>query len=75
MTKPLFGCEFCVVQQDTFNSYQAYEQINFYKKSLIYNWLKNGTFPPKIDKIYFFNQHSQSLYDVLQKKIENLEFV
>ena len=44
------------------------------KSQLIYNWLKNGTFQPKIDKIYFFYQHSQTLYDVMQKEIENLEF-
>ena len=42
---------------------------------LVYNWLKIGTFQPKFDKIYFFYQHSQPLYDVLQKEIENLEFV
>ena len=41
----------------------------------IYNWLKIGTFQPKFDKIYFFYQHSQHLYDVMQKQIENLEFV
>ena len=42
---------------------------------LIYNWLKIGTFQPKFDKIYFFYQHSQPLYDVMPKEIENLEFV
>ena len=41
---------------------------------LIFNWLKIGTFQPKFDKIYFFNQHSQPLYDVMQKEIENIEF-
>ena len=45
------------------------------KSQLNYNWLKIGTFQPKFDKIYFFYQHSQPLYDVMQKKIENLEFV
>ena len=45
------------------------------KTQLIYNWLKIGTFQPKFDKIYFFFQHSQPLYDVMQKEIENLEFV
>ena len=45
------------------------------KLQLIYNWLKIGTFQPKFDKIYFFYQHSQPLYDVMQKEIENLEFV
>ena len=39
-----------------------------------YNWLKNGKFQPKLDKI-FFHQHSQTLYDVMQKEIENLEVV
>ena len=43
---------------------------------LIYNWLKNGTFQPKFVKIYFFYQHLQPLYDVMQKQIiGNLEFV
>ena len=45
------------------------------QSQLIYNWLKIGTFQPKFDKIYFFYQHSQPLYDVMQKEIENLEFV
>ena len=45
------------------------------KSQLINNWLKIGTFQPKFDKIYFFYQHFQPLYDVMQKEIENLEFV
>ena len=45
------------------------------KSQLNYNWLKIGTFQPKFDKIYFFYQHSQPLYDAMQKEIENLEFV
>ena len=45
------------------------------KSQLIYNWLKSGNFQPKFDKIYFFYQHSQRLYDVMQKGIKNLEFV
>ena len=45
------------------------------KLQLIYNWLKIGTFQSKFDKIYFFYQHPQPLYDVMQKEIENLEFV
>ena len=44
------------------------------KSQLFYNWLKNGTFQPKFDKIYFFYQHSQTIHDVMQKDIENLEF-
>ena len=45
------------------------------KSQLLYNWQKIGTFQPKSDKIYFFYQHSQPLYDVMQKEIKNLEFV
>ena len=45
------------------------------KSQLIYIWLKIGTFQPKFDKVYVFYQHSQPLYDVMQKGIENLEFV
>ena len=45
------------------------------KSQLIYIWLKIGTFQPKFDKSYFFYQHSQPLYDVMQKEIENLEFL
>ena len=45
------------------------------KSQLIYKWLKIGTFQPKVDKIYFFYQNSQPLYDVMQKENENLEFV
>ena len=45
------------------------------KSQFIYNWLKIGTIQPKFDKIYFFYQHSQPLYDVMLKEIENLEFV
>ena len=45
------------------------------KSQFIYNWPKIGTFQPKFDKVYVFYQHSQPLYDVMQKGIENLEFV
>ena len=45
------------------------------KKYLIHEWLKVGTFEPKFDKIYFFDQHPQPLYDVMQKEIDNHEFV
>ena len=90
MTNQLFGLEVFAVWQDTFYPRQDYEQVNFYKSrvsislvgpsetgksQLIYNWLKIGTFQPKFDKIYFFYQHSQPLYDVMQNEIEKLEFV
>ena len=45
------------------------------KSQPIYNWLKIGTFQQTFDTIYFLYQHSQPLYDVMQKEIENLEFV
>ena len=44
------------------------------KSQLIYIWPKIGTFKPKFDKLYFFYQYSQPLYDVMQKENENLEF-
>ena len=36
VTSPLFGWEFCVVQQDIFYRYQDYEQVHFYKNSRLY---------------------------------------
>ena len=36
MTNQLFGLEFCAVRQDTFDSHQNYEQVNFNKKSSLY---------------------------------------
>ena len=45
------------------------------KSQHIYNWLKNGTFQAKFDKVYFFYQHSQTLFEITQKEIETLEFV
>ena len=45
------------------------------KSQLIHNWLKIRTSQPKFDKFYSFYQHSQTLYDVMQKEIENFVFV
>ena len=45
------------------------------KSLLIYNWLKSGTCQPKFEIFDFFYQHSQPLYNVMQKEIKNLEFV
>ena len=45
------------------------------KTYLIHQWLKFGTLQPKFDKIYFFSQHPQPLYHVMQTQIDNLEFV
>ena len=44
------------------------------KSQLIQNWLKNETFQPNFDKLYFFHQHTQKLYFVMEKEFENLEF-
>ena len=40
-----------------------------------HEWLKVGTFQLKLSKIYFFYQHPQPLYDLMQKEIDNFEFV
>ena len=45
------------------------------KTYLIHEWLKVGIFLPKFDKICFSYQRRQPLYDVMQKEIDNLEFV
>ena len=45
------------------------------KTQLIHEWLKVETFQPPFGKIYFFHQHPQPFYDVMQKEIVNLEFV
>ena len=45
------------------------------KLQLIYNWLKFGTFQPNVYRICIFYQHSQPLYDAMQKEIEYLKFV
>ena len=42
---------------------------------LTFNWLKIETFHQKFNKIYFFHQHCQPLYDVMQKEMKNLEFL
>ena len=38
-------------------------------------WLEVGSFRANFDEIYFFYQHPQPLYDVMQKEYDNLEFV
>ena len=45
------------------------------KLQLIYNWLKIRTFQSTFDKIYVLYQQSQTLYDVMQKEIEKLEYL
>ena len=39
---------------------------DFGKTYLIHEWLKVGTFQPKLDKTYFFSQHLQPICDVMQ---------
>ena len=45
------------------------------KSYLIYQLLKNGSFYPAFDKIFYFYQHYQPLYDQMTAEIRNLEFV
>ena len=45
------------------------------KPQLIYKWLKIGILQAKFDKNLLFYQHSQPLYGVMQKEIQNLDFV
>ena len=45
------------------------------KAQLLYNWLRIGTNQQKFDEIHSLYQHTQPLYDVLQKEIENILFV
>ena len=51
------------------------EPIDSVETYLINEWLKFGTFQPKLNKIYFFYQHPQPLYDAMQEEIDNLEFI
>ena len=90
VTNQLFWLKFCAVRKDTFCPHQGYEQGNFYKEPSLYligwsfqNWKiaaylqlsKIGTFQPKFEMIYFCYQLSQPRYDVMQREIQNLEFV
>ena len=90
VTNQQFGLESCVLRQDTFYLHQDYEQTITYKKSCLYfigwslrNWknaaylqlAKNWKISTKVWQNLLFYQHSQPLYDVMQKEIENLEFV
>ena len=90
MTNQLFGLDFCAVQQETFTLTKIKNKListknrvfislvgpsETGKSQLIYSWLKIGTFQPNFDKIYFFYQTSHILHDVMQKEIENVEFV
>ena len=87
VTNQLFELDFCAVRQDTFYPRQDYEQVKFCKKSSLYfiGWsfrnrklaayLQLEHFNQSLTKITFFYQHSQPLYDVMQKEIESLEFV
>ena len=90
VTNQLFGLDFCAVRKDTLYPRQDYEQLKFYEKSSLYfiGWsfsnqkiaaylqlAKNWIIPTKVWQNLLFCQHSQPLYDVMQKQIENLEFV
>ena len=85
VTNQRFGLKFCAVRQDTFYPHQENEQGIFYKKLCLFfigwsfrnwkitadfNWLKIGTFQPKFDRSHIFYQHSQPLYNVMQKELK-----
>ena len=44
------------------------------KSYLIHEWITIGTFQPEFDKIYYFYQPYQSLYGLMSKDAENIEF-
>ena len=82
VTNRLFGLKFCAVRQNTFYLHQGYQQAfstknrvftsmvglsETGKSQLIYNWLKIGTFQPKVDKGYFLIIIS-NLFTMLCKK-------
>ena len=90
MTNQLFGLEIGAVGRIHFNLTKAMNKListknrvfislvgpsETRKLQLTYNWLKIGTFQPNFVKIYFFYQHCQPLYDVIEKEIQNLDFV
>ena len=45
------------------------------KTQLIFQMLENGTFHPQFDKILYFYQHHQDIYDKMQSRINNIEFI
>ena len=74
--------------QDTFYPHQDHEKVSFYKKSRLHiigrslrdgkvttylHLAKKWNLPTKI--CHFLQQHSQTLFDVFQKKTENLESI
>ena len=89
MNQP-FWSEFCVAQQGTFYLHQDYEQVIFYKYLCLYIFgrsIRDGKVTislqlvqswkiiPNLDEIHFLYQHRQPFYDVMQKELDNLEFV
>ena len=45
------------------------------KSQLIYELLKNGTFQPPFDKIFYFYKHFQPLYKDMIRDISSIEFI
>ena len=45
------------------------------KTKLIFQMLTSGTFQPKFDKIYYFYQHYQDIYDAMLSHLHNIEFI
>ena len=77
------------MQQDIFDPQKDYEKListdncvfvslvgasEVEKKQLVHNLVKIETFPPEFDKIHFFDNNSQPIHNVIQKKTESFEF-
>ena len=45
------------------------------KTQFIYNMLKNKTFQPGFDKIFYFYQHYQQIYSEMEQVADDIEFV
>ena len=45
------------------------------KSNFIFQMLTRGTFQPGFDKIIYFYQHYQELYNQMSREIPNIEFV
>jgi len=45
------------------------------KTQFIYNMLKNTVFRPEFNRIFYFYQHFQQIYQMIQQEINNIEFI
>ena len=45
------------------------------KSQLVWQMLKNGTFQPPFEKVYYFYQYDQPLFNQMRQEMPNIEFV